>query len=90
VFAENANLMFEHNLMAFKNYFPEIYDKFLNYNPSDKFQLLLNENGTANLIDHGTGVPMYSDNPVSQTEAQVEKNIQYSLALLVLLNDKET
>ena len=31
VFAENANLMFEHNLMAFKNYFPEIYDKFLNY-----------------------------------------------------------
>lgn len=77
VFAENANLMFEHNLMAFKNYFPEIYDKFLNYNPSDKFQLLLNENGTANLIDHGTGVPMYSDNPVSQAEAQVEKNIQF-------------
>ncbi|WP_370317402.1 6-hydroxymethylpterin diphosphokinase MptE-like protein [Pseudoalteromonas sp.] len=74
-FAERANLKFEENLLAFKQFFPEIYEKYLTYTPSEKFQFILNENGTANLIDYETGVPMYSDDPIGQAEKQVEKNI---------------
>ena len=75
IFAEKANLMFERNLLAFKQFFPELYDRFLHYNPGEKFQLLLNENGTANIIDYETGVPMYSEDPISQAKEQAEKNI---------------
>lgn len=75
IFAEKANLMFERNLLAFKQFFPEIYDRFLHYNPDEKFQLILNENGTANIIDYETGVPMYSEDPISQAKEQAEKNI---------------
>ncbi len=79
IFAENANLTFENNLLAFKKYFPEIYDKFLHFTPENKFQLLLNENGTANIIDYDTGVPMYSEDPVRQAKEQVEKNINHPI-----------
>ena len=78
-FAEQANLTFEKNLLAFKHYFPEIYQKFLNHVPSEKFQLILNDNGTANIIDYDTGVPMYSPDPLEQAKEQVKKNITHPI-----------
>lgn len=75
VFAEVANLRFEKNLKAFQAYFPEIYEKYLHYQPSEKFELLVNDNGSANLIDYDVGVPIYSEDPVEQCREQVEHNI---------------
>lgn len=75
LFAERGNLMFENNMLAFKEYFPDIFDKFLTHNPSEKFQLFLNDNGTANLIDYDTSVPMYSEDPVSQIANQVNASL---------------
>ncbi|MFC3031838.1 6-hydroxymethylpterin diphosphokinase MptE-like protein [Pseudoalteromonas fenneropenaei] len=75
IFAEVANLRFEKNLKAFKSYFPEIYEKYLTYQPSEKFELIVNENGTANIIDYDSGLPIYSDDPKGQAAEQVKKNI---------------
>ena len=75
-FAEKANLKFEENLLAFKHYFPEIFEKYIDYIPNEKFQLIVNEDGTANIVDYDTNVPMYSENPIQQVEEQVRKNIE--------------
>ncbi|NOU50780.1 motility associated factor glycosyltransferase family protein [Pseudoalteromonas sp. JBTF-M23] len=75
-FADKANLKFEENLLAFKKYFPEIFEKYLHYVPSDKFQFVLNDNGTVNIIDYDTGVPMYSDDPIKQVREQIEQNLE--------------
>ncbi len=75
IFAERANLMFENNMLAFKEYFPDIFDKFLTHNPSEKFQIFVNENGSANLIDYDTAVPMYSPDPVEQVAKQVAASL---------------
>lgn len=76
VFANEANDLFEQNIMAFRKYFPDIAEKFLSFKPADKFSLFLNENGSANIIDYTTEVPMYSDEPLQQVEAQVLKSIE--------------
>lgn len=75
-FAISSNLKFKENLLSFKNYFPDIYDKFLTYVPNEKFKFILNENGTANILDYETGVRMYSDKPVEQALEQVYSNIK--------------
>lgn len=75
LFAERGNLMFENNMLVFKEYFPDIFDKFLTHNPDEKFQLFVNDNGSANILDYDTAVPMYSDDPVSQINSQVEASL---------------
>ncbi|WP_337116860.1 MULTISPECIES: motility associated factor glycosyltransferase family protein [unclassified Pseudoalteromonas] len=75
-FADKANSKFEENLLAFKQYFPEIFEKFLKYEPSEHFQFILNDNGTANIIDYETRVPMYSSDPIKQAVEQVHKNLE--------------
>ncbi|MEQ2353327.1 motility associated factor glycosyltransferase family protein [Pseudoalteromonas piscicida] len=76
LFIEAANLKFERNLKAFKSHFPEIYEKYLTYEPNSLFNLFVNPNGSANIIDYKTGVPMYSEDPVSQIQKQTQKNIE--------------
>lgn len=75
-FANVANLKFEENLLAFKKYFPDIFEKFQKYEPNEQFQFILNDNGTANIIDYDTQVPMYSEDPIKQAIEQVNNNIK--------------
>jgi len=75
LFVEAGNQRFKENLIAFQNYFPDIYEKFLTYNPTEKFQFILNPNGSVNIIDHDTGVPMYAEDPIEQCREQCQKNI---------------
>ncbi|MEH6393570.1 motility associated factor glycosyltransferase family protein [Pseudoalteromonas sp.] len=75
-FANQANLKFEENLLAFKKYFPDIFEKFQKYQPNEQFQFILNDNGTANIIDYDTQVPMYSEDPIKQAIEQVNNNIK--------------
>ncbi|WP_440055619.1 motility associated factor glycosyltransferase family protein [Pseudoalteromonas sp. T1lg65] len=79
LFIEAANLRFEKNLKALQDPFPEIYEKYLTYQPSDKFKLFVNPNGSANIIDYNTGVPMYNEDPEEQTATQVKKNIEHPI-----------
>ncbi|WP_354668369.1 6-hydroxymethylpterin diphosphokinase MptE-like protein [Colwellia sp. D2M02] len=74
-FSIEANARFEKNLKAFEQYFPEIQKKFINYQPSDNFQFIINDNGTANIIDYDTKVPMYSDDPITQVHQQVAQSL---------------
>jgi hypothetical protein len=75
-FSVEANARYENNLAAFQQYFPEIYNKFINYQPNEKFQLIVNDNGTANIIDYDTLVPMYSSDPVEQVSLQVKSSLE--------------
>ncbi|WP_404338871.1 6-hydroxymethylpterin diphosphokinase MptE-like protein [Pseudoalteromonas mariniglutinosa] len=71
-FADQANVLFEKNLAAFKKYFPDIADKFSVHQPSDKFDLFLCDSGLANIIDYNTGVPFYRDAIAEQIEEQIQ------------------
>ncbi|GLX83128.1 motility associated factor glycosyltransferase family protein [Thalassotalea eurytherma] len=74
VFAEKANELFEKNIKAFQKYFPDIAERFVNFTPNEKFQLLVNEDGTGNIIDYHTNVPFYNDTPLQQVATQVDDN----------------
>mgnify|MGYP000548379680 CR=1 FL=1 len=76
LFAEEANKRFENNINTFKKYFPEIATKFLSHQPSEKFNLFLNENGTANFVDYDTGVPLYGEDPLAQSKSQIEQMLK--------------
>ena len=76
LFAEEANKRFENNINAFKKYFPKIATKFLSHQPSEKFNLFLNENGTANFVDYDTGVPLYGEDPLAQSKSQIEQMLK--------------
>ena len=75
LFTDSANKLFELNIRAFQKYFPDIAEKFLSHQPSEKFNLFLNDNGQANIIDYSTGVPFYRDNIEKQIEEQVQSSI---------------
>ncbi|WP_259337900.1 6-hydroxymethylpterin diphosphokinase MptE-like protein [Colwellia sp. RSH04] len=74
-FTEKANVRYEQNLRAFEKYFPDIYQRFIAYNPKQDFQLDVNPDGTANILDYDTQVPMYSQTPVEQVNAQVKETL---------------
>lgn len=78
-FIEYSNLKFEKNLKAFRKFFPEIYEKYLTYQPSEKFRLFPNPNGSANILDYDCLVPIYSEDPVDQCDEQVAKNIRHPI-----------
>ncbi len=74
-FAEQANTRFNQNIAAFQKYFPEIAQRFVSFTPSEKFQLIVNPDGTGNIIDYHTNVPVYGSEPLAQVREQVEQNI---------------
>jgi len=75
VFAEHANTTFNNNILAFQQYFPEIAQRFVSFEPSKKFQLLVSESGIGNIIDYQTNVPLYGEDPLTQVKEQVEQNL---------------
>jgi len=74
-FVEQANKQFEANLLAFKYYFPDIYERFVSYQPTDKFNLFVNNNGSGNITDTKLNVPFYSEDPTLQSQKQVDDAI---------------
>lgn len=71
-FNASAPQRFQNNMLAFSQYFPDIYETFKQYQPSAKFHLRLNPNGTPNMTNHDTGAPMYEADPVAQANRQVQ------------------
>ena len=74
-FSVQANERFEQNILTFKKYFPDIYQRFVSYSPKKSFQLEVNPDGTGNIIDYDTKVPMYSNTPIEQVEQQVKESL---------------
>ncbi len=75
-FVDKANITFDNNILAFKKYFPDIAEKFSSHQPSSKFNLFLNSNGSANFIDYDTGVPIYSEDPHKQSSEQIKSMLE--------------
>ena len=71
LFIEKANIRFEKNLLAFKQYLPDVYEKFVYFNPKSDFNLFLNSDGTPNILDYVTKCPIYSEAPMEQVDAQI-------------------
>jgi hypothetical protein len=72
-FAIEANERFHLNMLTFKQSHPNIYQMFQSYQPGEKYQLMLNDNGTTNIIDYDTGSPLYSDDPIIQSFLLVQR-----------------
>jgi len=75
-FVDKANITFDNNILAFKKYFPDIAEKFSSHQPSSKFNLFLNPNGSANFVDYDTGVPIYSEDPYFQSSEQIKSMLE--------------
>lgn len=73
-FSVCANELFAQNIRAFKKYFPDIAEKFLVHQPSEKFNLFLTESGLANIIDYNTDLPFYRDSIEEQIEEQIQNS----------------
>lgn len=71
----SANKIFDKNIAAFQDYFPEIAAKFAVHDPSEKFELFATDSGQINIVDYDTGVPMYGDNPLKQSIEQVKATL---------------
>lgn len=74
-FATAADQRFQANMLAFRQYFPDICQTFVHYQPTDKFKMFVNENGTANIIDQDSHLPMYTTDPVSEINQQVKHSL---------------
>lgn len=75
LYIEEANIRFENNLLAFKRYLPDVYEKFLYFSPKKEFKLFLNPEGSANIVDYATKSPMYSESPREQVDKQIHSAI---------------
>lgn len=76
IFVNKANALFIKNISSLQKYFPDIATKFASHQPSDRFNLFLNENGSANIVDYATKVPIYNSEPLNQVVEQVQKSIE--------------
>tara|TARA_B100000700_G_C15062696_1_gene866951 strand:- start:9198 stop:11303 length:2106 start_codon:yes stop_codon:yes gene_type:complete len=73
LFAEQANVRFANNLAAFEKFYPDIAEAIKHFQTRDDFCLHVTESGHGNFVPQGEKAPLYSDDPIAQTIAQVEK-----------------
>ncbi|AWL11623.1 hypothetical protein HMF8227_01142 [Saliniradius amylolyticus] len=74
-FEQESQRRFDNNLLAFKRFFPEIYESICSYTPSDDFRVFVTPTGEGNYIPKGQSVPIYSEEPIAQSRRQVERNV---------------
>lgn len=74
-FSRRAQERFYSNLKAFKSFYPDIGESIEAFQPESPIQLFVTNTGKGNICEHRTGVPLYSEDPISQVSAQVDKHI---------------
>lgn len=75
-FADEANERFNQNLQSFEKYFPNIAQAIKDYDVREDFCLHVTQSGDGNFIPKGSTSPIYSQSPIEQTQAQVEKQLK--------------
>ncbi|MDP2635427.1 MULTISPECIES: 6-hydroxymethylpterin diphosphokinase MptE-like protein [unclassified Pseudoalteromonas] len=75
VFAHEANERFERNLACFREYYPNIASAIESYETKSDFCLHVTETGHGNFIPRGQEGLLYSQDPISQTEQQINQQI---------------
>lgn len=73
VFAEAANERFERNILSFQKYYPDIAKAVSEFSVRPDFCLHVTKSGHGNFVTKGNSVPLYGDDPITQTKEQVEK-----------------
>ncbi|KZN54999.1 6-hydroxymethylpterin diphosphokinase MptE-like protein [Pseudoalteromonas luteoviolacea] len=76
IFAEQANERFAKNIACFEKYYPDIAKSFSEFSVRDDFCIHVTKSGHGNFVPKDCGAPLYSDDPIAQSEAQVELNIK--------------
>ncbi len=72
-FAEEANARFEKNFQAFCQYYPDVAQSIADFKTREDFCLHVTKSGHGNFYPQGSEVPLYGDDPIAQTEAQISK-----------------
>lgn len=72
-FAVQANERFANNLAAFEKFYPDIAQAIVQFQTRKDFCLHVTKSGHGNFIPLGEHVPLYSEDPIAQTIAQVDK-----------------
>ncbi|MBZ9610212.1 motility associated factor glycosyltransferase family protein [Rheinheimera maricola] len=75
-FASQSQTRFDNNLQAFEKYFPDIAKAVKDYQPRKNFKILVASTGVGNFIPENETVPLYAEDPIAQSQAQVEKYTQ--------------
>lgn len=69
---ENLQFQFQNNLIAFKEFMPDIYHRFKNYKVKNPFEFFCMDNGVANIQFKNSGKIFYScNNPQTYTDEDV-------------------
>ncbi|MBB1293551.1 motility associated factor glycosyltransferase family protein [Pseudoalteromonas sp. SG43-7] len=72
IFATEANERFEKNFECFSEFFPDIAIAIKNFKTKDDFCLHVTESGHGNFIPSGGNTLLYSQDPITQTEKQIQ------------------
>ncbi|GAB2924905.1 motility associated factor glycosyltransferase family protein [Rheinheimera gaetbuli] len=73
-FADESRLRFDKNLSTFEKYYPDIANSIKTFKPRQDFRILVTSSGMGNFVPSHSKVPIYSDNPLEQTQQQLDKN----------------
>ncbi|MFY8272917.1 6-hydroxymethylpterin diphosphokinase MptE-like protein [Pseudoalteromonas sp. SSDWG2] len=76
LFAQQANERFAKNLSAFEKFYPDIAQAISQFQTREDFCLHVTKSGHGNFVPQGEKVPLYSEDPIAQTIAQVDKYTQ--------------
>lgn len=72
-FLVEAQERFANNLESFKNFYPNIAKEIEGFVSQQPLELFVTPTGVGNIREHSTGKPLYSQDPLSQVEQQVDK-----------------
>lgn len=74
---------FEANMNAFKKYFKDIYDQFINFKPSEPLEFTCSTNGIPNLYFPNQKKFFYNSlNPIATCDHQIDLALKYSPLLI--------
>ena len=77
IFATEANERFEKNWQCFTHYYPEIVAALSKLQLRDDFCIHVTQSGHGNIIPKNALAPLYSQNPLEQSQEQVRRQIEH-------------
>lgn len=76
LFQTKSQQLFDANLLAFEQYYPNIAASIRDYKPDEDFKVLVTPSGLGNYRPKNSPVPLYGDDPMETVRTQVQKNVE--------------